>query len=199
MLKRIAVLASGSGSNALKLFQYLEGNAQLSIAAVVSNKEDAGVLNHARAYGVETLVVNRDTFYESKLVLDFMEKRSIDCLVLAGFLWLIPPYLLKAFSDRIVNLHPSLLPAYGGKGMYGRHVHNAVLRAGERESGITVHIVNERYDEGRILLQARCPVLMGDTPETLAARVQQLEHTFFPVAVTHWAKTWIQQEHHSNK
>jgi phosphoribosylglycinamide formyltransferase-1 len=199
MLKRIAILASGGGSNALKLFQYLEGHAQLSIEAVVSNKKDAGVLDHARAYGVETLVVNRSNFYESELVLDFLEERGIDFIVLAGFLWLIPSYLLKAFFNRIVNLHPSLLPAYGGMGMYGRHVHEAVIRAGERESGITVHVVNERYDEGQILLQARCTVFSGDTPETLAARVQQLEHTFFPVVVEYWASTWSQQDHQSNK
>lgn len=197
-MKRIAIFASGAGSNAYQLLKHLENNQQLAVSAIVSNKADAGVLKHAEQFGVPAHILSREEFYQTELLLHHLSERAIDFLVLAGFLWLIPDYLLDAFPGRIINLHPSLLPAYGGKGMYGRRVHEAVLQAGEKESGITIHEVNARYDEGRVLLQARCKVLPDDRPEVLASRVQSLEHAFFPVTVAHWIANWIPDSSNSN-
>lgn len=159
----------------------MHSNAQVTL--LVSNKADAGALNIAREYGVETMVVDRERFFSANSISDGLKVRGIDLIVLAGFLWLIPPALIKEFSGKIVNIHPALLPKFGGKGMYGKHVHAAVLSAGEKESGITVHFVNERFDEGEHIAQFTCAVDAGDTIETLAAKVQRLEHEHFAGAI----------------
>jgi phosphoribosylglycinamide formyltransferase-1 len=150
---------------------------------VLSNKPQAPVLAKARMLQIDTLTFNRSEFEEEGSVLAYLEQTHADLLVLAGFLWLVPPYLVRAFPQRIVNIHPALLPKFGGKGMYGHHVHQAVLEAGETESGMTIHYIDEQYDQGEIILQKTCPVLADDTPETLAARVLQLEHTYYPQVV----------------
>lgn len=183
MWKNIAVFASGSGSNARKLIEYFKESPTARVALVVSNKADAGVLDIAREHGVPTQVIDRVSFRESEAFLAELREKNIDFIVLAGFLWLVPDWLVAAFPGRIVNIHPALLPKYGGKGMYGMRVHEAVVAAGERESGITIHVVDERYDEGDMVFQASCPVEPGDSPADVARKVQALEHRFFPEIV----------------
>lgn len=182
-MKRIAIFASGTGTNAEVLIRHFELHARAQVTLLVSNKADAGALNIAREHGVETMVVDREEFFSAHSISEKLKVRGIDLIVLAGFLWLIPPALIKAFQGKIVNIHPALLPKFGGKGMYGKHVHSAVLTAGEKESGITVHFVNEQFDEGEHIAQFTCAVEPGDTIETLAAKVQRLEHEHFAGAI----------------
>jgi phosphoribosylglycinamide formyltransferase-1 len=177
---RIAIFASGTGSNARKIIEHLAGHARQEVALVVSNKAEAPVLKMAHSQGVETLLIGRRSFYESTELLDQLKEKAIDFIVLAGFLWLIPSYLVSAFQNRMINIHPALLPKYGGKGMYGKRVHEAVKAAGEKETGITIHYVNEKYDEGDIIFQARCELTSDDSPESIAQKVHKLEHTHFP-------------------
>lgn len=178
-MKRIAIFASGTGTNAEALIKFFEFHRDAQITLLVSNKPDAGALKIARDHGVETMVVDRTDFFSEKSIVDALKVRGINLIVLAGFLWLIPQPLIKAFPKKIVNIHPALLPKFGGKGMYGKHVHSAVLAAGEKESGITIHYVNENFDEGDHISQFTCAVDAGDTVETLAAKVQRLEHEHF--------------------
>jgi len=182
-VKRIAVFASGAGSNAENLIKYFSTKNSGKVVLVLSNKPDAPVLERAAKLGIESAIFDRDEFYTSEKVLKMLTERNVDFVVLAGFLWFIPDYLTRAFDGRIVNIHPALLPAYGGKGMYGDKVHSAVLEAGEKESGITIHYVNEIYDSGDIIFQARCSVLPGDDIHSLAARVHELEYRYFPQVV----------------
>ena len=153
------------------------------VSLVLSNRKDAGVIIRAQSLDVETFVFNREQFYQSEDVLNLLIERDIDFVVLAGFLWLVPDNLLLVFENKMLNIHPALLPRYGGKGMFGRHVHKAVIENQEIESGITIHMVNRKYDEGNIVFQARCEVLSGDTPDTLASRIHQLEYEHFPRVV----------------
>lgn len=180
LVKRIALFASGTGSNARKIIEYFQGDPSVEVALVVSNKASAPVLEMAASHGVPTLLIDRHSFYQTGDLAEKLQGLHIDLIVLAGFLWLVPDSLVKAFSRRIVNIHPALLPKYGGKGMYGMHVHRAVREAGETQSGITIHYVNERYDEGDILFQATCPVAPDDDAETIARRVLELEHEHYP-------------------
>lgn len=178
--EKLAIFVSGTGSNARRIIEYFQDDPEVEVALLISNKAKAPALEMAAEHGLETLVLQRAPFYEDEKLLHTLQEKGITFLILAGFLWLIPTYLIKAYPDRIVNIHPALLPKYGGKGMYGKHVHRAVIEAGEKESGITIHYVNERYDEGNIIFQARCEVRPDDSPESLARRVQQLEHRYFP-------------------
>lgn len=182
-MKHIAVFASGAGSNARRIMEYFQHSDAVKVQLVISNKPHAPVLGIAHDFGVDTLVINRSSFYDTEDLLKRLQADQIDFIVLAGFLWLIPPYLIQAFPQRIVNIHPALLPRYGGKGMYGMHVHEAVKAAGETETGITIHYVNEHYDEGQAIFQAACPVLPDDTPQDIARRVQELEHLHFPAVL----------------
>ncbi len=180
MKKRIAIFASGSGSNAQKLAEYFKGHPTIEVALVVSNKADAGVLDIAKSFGIETYVIpSKAEFTQTETLLQELYVSQIDFIVLAGFLWLIPEYLIEAYPSRIVNIHPALLPKYGGKGMHGMHVHHAVVAAGEKESGITIHYVDKVYDNGEHLFQATVPVEPGDTPEVVQQKVLVLEHTNF--------------------
>ena len=175
-LKRIAIFATGSGSNAEAIMRYFQNNADIEISLLLSNKAEAGALTHAKNYGVRSVVFNRATFFETEEILEKLQEAQIDLIVLAGFLWKIPAYLIAAYPNKIINIHPALLPKFGGKGMYGMHVHEAVKAAGEKESGITIHLVNEHYDEGTILLQEKVDILPEDTASTIAKKVLQLEH-----------------------
>lgn len=150
---------------------------------VLTNRPDAGVIDRAASLEVDTVVFNREQFYQTGEIVSLLTELEIDFLVLAGFLWLVPDNLLDLFAGRIVNIHPALLPKYGGKGMYGDHVHEAVIASGDSESGITIHHVNQAYDEGSIIFQAKCPVEANDTVSSLAARIHELEYTHFPVVV----------------
>ena len=152
-MHHIAIFASGTGSNARKIIEYFENKTDIEVRLVISNKADAPVLEMAQTHGINTLILNRKDFYESEHLLDRLKEYEIDFLVLAGFLWLVPPYLVRAYPRRMVNIHPAMLPKYGGKGMYGHHVHQAVKEAAEKESVPTIHYVNEVYDEGDIIFQ----------------------------------------------
>ncbi len=179
----VAIFASGAGSNALRLMEYFANHPQIKISLLVSNKPGAGALHHASNHGISTLIIEKERFFRGDTYLPELESAGIDFIVLAGFLWKIPSALIRAFPQRIVNLHPALLPKYGGKGMYGKHVHEAVIAAGDEESGITIHFVDEQYDHGATIFQAMCPVTREDTPETLAEKIHQLEHKHLPQVV----------------
>ncbi len=179
-MQHLAIFASGTGSNARKIIEYFRDAAEVKVALVVSNRRQAGVLDIAREHDIPTHITDRVSFYETEDVLTVLHEYEVDFIALAGFLWLIPPHLVRAFPRKIVNIHPALLPKFGGAGMYGQHVHTAVRAANEVESGITVHFVDEHYDEGDIIFQARCPVLPTDTPADIAHRVLALEHVHFP-------------------
>ena len=179
-VKNIAILASGAGSNTQKILEHFSDRMDIGVRLIVSNKHEAGVLNIAKVASIDTFVVSRDSFYSTTDLLVELDKRNIGFIVLAGFLWLIPPYLIQHYPDRIINIHPALLPKYGGKGMYGHFVHEAVYLAKETHSGITIHYVNEKYDEGSIVFQERCEILPSDQPEDIAKKVQVLEHSYYP-------------------
>lgn len=187
----LAIFASGTGSNASRIIDHFKEHPSIVVSLVVASKADAGVLNIAKAHNIPTLVLNRSSFRDTEDLLGELAQHSIDFLVLAGFLWLVPFYLVQAFENRIVNIHPALLPKFGGKGMYGINVHRAVLEAGEKESGPTIHLVNEQYDEGVILMQATCPVEENDTPEELAKRVLALEHAHFAPAIEQYLSSGV--------
>jgi phosphoribosylglycinamide formyltransferase-1 len=182
-MKRIAVFASGSGTNAENLIRYFRTKPAGRVELVLTNRPGAGVIERAGSLGVETVVFNREQLYQSNEILELLLQKKIEFIVLAGFLWLVPGRLLEAYRGRVVNIHPALLPKYGGKGMYGDQVHKSVIASGDRESGITIHHVNQAYDEGDIIFQARCPVEEGDTPGSLAARIHALEYHYYPVII----------------
>lgn len=179
-MKNLVIFASGSGSNAENIIRYFAEKPGFCVKKIYCNVPDAYVLERAKKYNVPTQVFNRAEFRNPDIILRQLQEEGTDFIILAGFLWLVPACITSAYPNRIVNIHPALLPAYGGKGMYGHHVHEAVLAAGEKESGITIHYVNEHYDSGDIIFQATCPVLPDDTPDTLAARVHELEYAHFP-------------------
>jgi len=185
MAKKLALFASGTGSNVRNLYARFRDRSDIEVAVIVCNKPDAPVVEFAREQGLPLILIDRAALNDPDLLCADLIALDVDLIVLAGFLWLIPEHLIHAFQGRIVNLHPSLLPKYGGKGMYGQKVHEAVIASGDKESGITIHWVNGRYDEGDILFQARCAVLEGDTPESLAKRIHQLEYEHLPPQIEH--------------
>jgi len=177
-MKRIAIFASGSGSNAQKIIEYFSASKEIVVDSLWSNNENAYALIRAEKLGIETFTFESDEFYRSNEILDRLYDHRIDMIVLAGFLWLVPRNLTELFT--VINIHPALLPKYGGKGMYGMNVHKAVLSSKDKESGITIHQVNQDYDKGKIIFQATCPIMPKDTPETLAVRIHELEHQNYP-------------------
>ena len=177
-MKKIAIFASGSGSNAQNIIEYFSHKKYIEVDSLWSNNENAYALIRAEKLGIETFTFNRDEFYNSVEVLETLDDRKIDMIVLAGFLWLVPKNLTEEFTT--INIHPALLPKYGGKGMYGKYVHEAVVKNKEKESGISIHYVNERYDEGNLIFQAKCELSDSDGPEDVAAKVHELEYGHFP-------------------
>lgn len=180
--KHIVLFASGSGSNAQQIMAYFQDHPQIKVVALFSNKADAYALKRAENFKIPAFSFTREE-YKNGALLDQVQSFKPDLLVLAGFLWLIPLDFLQAFPNKIINIHPALLPKFGGKGMHGLHVHQAVIEAQEKESGITIHYVNEHYDQGASVYQHTCPVNPNDTPEQLAARVLELEHTYLPKVI----------------
>lgn len=178
-MKKIAILASGSGTNAEEIMKYFQQSPKGKVVVVASNKKDAFVLERAKKFQVPTFTFNK-TSLESDELVQKLKDYKVDFLVLAGFLLKIPTNLIQAFPDKIINIHPALLPKYGGKGMYGAKVHEAVKEAADQETGITIHLVNENYDEGKIIFQAAVPILPDDSAETIAKKVHQLEYKYFP-------------------
>jgi phosphoribosylglycinamide formyltransferase-1 len=179
-MKKIAIFASGTGTNAACIIDHFRHSAVTKIGLIVCNKAGAGVLNVAEKEQIPVLLLEKEQFFRGNGYVDELQERKIDFIVLAGFLWKIPTTLVKAYKGRIVNIHPALLPKYGGKGMYGQYVHEAVIAAKEKETGITIHYVDELYDHGQVIFQAGFEVEAADTPETLARKVHKLEHEHFP-------------------
>ena len=179
-MKQIAIFASGAGSNAARIIDHFRHSPSIKISLVVSNKPGAGVLAIAEKEQIASIILEKEQFLRGNAYVDELKEKHIDFIVLAGFLWKVPSALIKAYKDSIINIHPALLPKYGGKGMYGRLVHEAVVLAKETETGITIHYVDELYDHGQIIFQATCPVDATDTPETVAHKVHQLEYQHFP-------------------
>lgn len=177
---RLAILGSGNGTNAQQISEYFAGRSDVEVACIIYNKRDAYIAQRAKNLGIESHYFGRADFYDNGNVLRYLQQKKIDWVILAGFLWLVPDDILAAYPNRIINIHPALLPKYGGRGMYGHHVHEAVVAAGEHESGITIHIVDNHYDRGTTLFQARCTVTPDDTPDTLAAKIHLLEKEHFP-------------------
>ncbi|HUM98193.1 MAG TPA: phosphoribosylglycinamide formyltransferase [Chitinophagaceae bacterium] len=177
--QKIAVFASGAGSNAQKIIEFFSGK-QISVTLVVSNNPKSGVLEIARKHQIATLLIEKEQFFKGNAYVDELKEAGVQFIVLAGFLWKIPPALIQAFPHCIINIHPALLPKYGGKGMYGHLVHEAVIKNREKESGITIHYVDEVYDHGKIIFQATCPVLSDDDAASLANRIHLLEHEYYP-------------------
>lgn len=180
LMKRIAIFASGSGSNAEKICSYFSDRTDVQVNLILTNNPQAGVIQRARKFNIPVVVFDKKTFYDTDRILEILQNNHIDLVVLAGFMMLIPASLLETYSEKMVNIHPALLPKYGGKGMYGHFVHEAVVANAEQESGITIHFVNENYDEGNIIFQASCEVTATDTPDDVARKVQVLEHEHFP-------------------
>lgn len=182
-MKRIVIFASGSGTNAENLIKFFHNRETGSVIQVFSNNSRAKVLERAKKLNVSTFSFNKMGFYETADVLNFLKASNLDLIVLAGFLWKFPAPILVEFPNKVINIHPALLPKYGGKGMYGHFVHEAVVANKETETGITIHYVNEHYDEGAIIFQAKCEVLPSDSAEDVAAKIHELEMSHFPKVV----------------
>ncbi len=180
---KLAIFASGNGTNAQRISEYFATSDTVKVDCIIYNRKDAYVAERAKRLNIPAHYFTRDDFYTNGRVLEYLKEHEIDWVILAGFLWLVPEEILKAFPNRIINIHPALLPKYGGKGMYGEHVHEAVIANHEKESGITIHIVDHQYDKGTTLFQAKCQLTDKDTPDTLAAKIHELEQTYFPVVI----------------
>jgi len=178
--KRIGIFASGRGSNTAAILNYFKDKDFVEVALILSNDKDAGVLDLAQEHAIRSYIVDRKSFYRSSSIEDLLKELSLDLIVLAGFLWLIPESLIKLYPQKIINIHPALLPKYGGKGMYGMNVHKAVKQAGEKQSGITIHFVNNAFDKGAHIFQATCELTERDSAEIIAVKVLKLEHYHFP-------------------
>ncbi|NTW73107.1 MAG: phosphoribosylglycinamide formyltransferase [Eubacteriaceae bacterium] len=179
-MKNIAIFASGSGTNAQNIAEYFNHHPIINVSLVLTNNPDAFVLERAKSLGIPSVVFTRKDFYETAYVLDILQEYQIDYIVLAGFLWFVPDQILKEYSRRIINIHPALLPKHGGKGMYGDKVHRAVIQSGDKKTGISIHFVNDHYDEGEMIFQDSFEVLPGDTAESIALKVHALEYKHFP-------------------
>ena len=179
----IALFASGAGSNAQQIIHYFKSSPDVSISLIVCNKPEAGVVQIAHNEQIPVLLIEKENFFRGDHYLPQLQQAGIDFIVLAGFLWKIPQALIEAYPRKIINIHPALLPKYGGKGMYGSFVHNAVIAAGDAESGITIHYVDEHYDNGDIIFQARCPILPDDDSTTLVKKIHALEHEYYPKVI----------------
>ncbi len=182
-MKKLVLFASGNGTNVQRIAEYFAGHSDVEILLVLTNNPKAGVLKRAEKLGLPTLIFSRDDFYQTGKVIEVLKNINPDLIVLAGFLWLIPSDMIDAFPNKIINIHPALLPKYGGKGMYGHHVHEAVIQNKETESGITIHYVNEKYDDGQIIFQSSFKLEENETPESLAEKIHEDEYRYFPVVI----------------
>ena len=183
MTKHIAIFASGSGSNAENIIRYFSNSSNVEVSLLICNKHNAYVLERVKKFDIETQIITREDFQKSEYVLSILKNKHIDFIVLAGFLLQIPLYIIESYPKSIINIHPALLPRFGGKGMHGNNVHRAVIDAGETQTGITIHYINEHYDEGEYISQHTCPVFPDDTPETVATRVHELEYKYYPQTI----------------
>ena len=181
--KSIAIFASGTGTNAANIIQYFKEKQTAIVALIVCNNSQAGVLKIAEANNIPSIIIEKEKFFKADAYVPELKNASIDFIVLAGFLWKIPSLIINEYRNKIINIHPALLPKFGGKGMYGNFVHEAVLSAKEKQSGITIHFVDEFYDNGKTVFQTTCPVYETDTAETLAKRIHELEYKYFPTVI----------------
>ncbi|MDO5760181.1 MAG: phosphoribosylglycinamide formyltransferase [Bacteroidota bacterium] len=179
-MKNIVLFASGNGSNVQQITEYFRGSKEVNVACVVVNRKNIYVIERAKNLGLECYYFNREDFYNSDKVLNLLKEKQADYIILAGFLWLVPKNILSEYERKIINIHPALLPKYGGKGMYGHNVHEAVIENKEQESGITIHFVNQEYDKGDIIFQAKCEITQQDNAESLAEKIHILEKEYFP-------------------
>ena len=182
-MTNICIFASGRGTNTEAIIAHFANHSDIRVSLIISSRQDAYVLERANNHDIPSLVLVRNSFQETPQLLESLKKVNINFIVLAGFMWLVPSYLVNAYPNKIVNLHPALLPKYGGKGMYGSHVHKAVIAASEKESGITIHYVNQNYDDGAIIAQKTCAVASNDTVDSLAEKIHALEHEHFPKVI----------------
>ena len=182
-ITHIAIFASGAGSNAQKIIDHFRNHSSIKIALIVCNKPGAGVLKIAEKENIPAIIIEKEKFFRADAYVKELKEKKIDFIVLAGFLWKLPSLLIKAYHGKIINIHPALLPLYGGKNMYGHYVHEAVIANNEKESGISIHFVDELYDHGQVIFQTKCPVLENDTPESLAQRIHVLEHEHYPKVI----------------
>lgn len=182
-MKNIAIFASGEGTNAQNIIEYFKNSKTINVALIVSNKSTANVLSRAKQANIPSLLINRVDFYENNKTIEQLRQFNIDFIILAGFLWMMPESLIKEYPDKIINIHPALLPKFGGKGMYGMKVHEAVINSKEKESGISIHYVNEQYDEGKVISQHRCYISDNETADTLAQKIHHLEYKYFPKVI----------------
>lgn len=182
-MKNIALFASGNGTNVQQITEYFMDKKEVNVSCVIVNRKDIYVIERAKNLGLDCFYFNRKDFYQTDNVVNLLRERKIDYIILAGFLWLVPQNILADYDHRIINIHPALLPKYGGKGMYGHHVHQAIIEAKEKESGITIHYVNEKYDSGDIIFQAKCSITEEDNADTLAAKIHLLEKEYFPKVI----------------
>ena len=180
---KLALFASGSGSNALNIIDYFSSNSLIEIGFILTNKKDAPIVELAQKKDVETLILSNEEVSNGTLLTKICLEKGIDFIILAGYLRKIPEELLANYSNKMINVHPALLPKFGGKGMYGKYVHQAVIDSEENETGITIHFVNEHFDEGKVIAQFHCEVTKNDTVESVQAKVQKLEHTYFPIVI----------------
>ena len=185
---KLAIFASGKGSNAEKIIQYFQNHNNTHVKLIVSSRHDAGVLDIAARYGIEAIVLDKKRFIETPEYIESLKNQGITHIVLAGFLWKVPQQLTAAYPNRIINIHPALLPSYGGKGMYGENLHEAVIASGDKESGITIHYVDEHYDNGKIIFQKKLEVLPTDTADSLAEKIHLLEHKYYPSVIKKWVR-----------
>lgn len=192
--QKIAILASGSGTNAENLIKFFQDSERVSVELVLSNRPNAFVLERAKKLNVSSEVFTKKELHATTKVLSLLEDYEIDFVVLAGFLLLVPMGLIEKYQNKIINIHPSLLPKYGGKGMYGDFVHQSVIENGEIESGITIHLVNEKFDEGEVLFQAKCEIEGSDTAQTLATKIHKLEHENFPTVISDYVLKYVENE-----
>ena len=183
---KLAIFASGKGTNAEKIIQFFENHPVITVSLIVYNRPDAGVVDVAKKYGIKSIFIAKESLNENKNSLQLLQNEGITHIVLAGFLLKIPQYLIQAFPNKIINIHPALLPNFGGKGMYGDKVHQAVIASGEKESGITIHLVDEHYDHGKTVFQSTVTLADNETPESLAAKIHELEHRYFGEVIEKW-------------
>lgn len=180
---KIAIFASGSGSNAERIVEFFNAKDEIEVSLILTNNPTAGVIERAQRLNIPVVIFNKKVFSKTDRIVEMLQLQSIDWVILAGFLWLVPKNLIKAFENRMINIHPALLPKYGGKGMWGHHVHEAVVANKEVETGITIHYVNENYDEGKIIFQAKCAVTETDSAEEVAQKIHLLEYQYFPEVI----------------
>ena len=192
IVKKIAIFASGSGSNTQSIIEYFQQKENIEVVLIMCNKSNAFVVQRAKKLGVECIVFNTETFKNNLGFLDVLSKYEVNWIVLAGFLLKIPEYIIEGFQGKIINIHPALLPKYGGRGMYGMNVHRSVIENNETESGISIHYVNKNYDEGKMIFQASCAINAGDSPEDLANKIRLLEHQHYPKVIEETIKNSTQ-------